>query len=54
MTEGINCKRARGGVDESSDFEVSGGTALHWAVYYGKMEIAVLLLGRNASTLICV
>ena len=52
MNEGIN--RKRGGEDKSNDFEVSGGTALHWAAYYGMVEIAILLLGREASTLICV
>ena len=52
MNEGINHKR--GGEDKSNDFEVSGGTALHWAAYYGMVEIAKLLLGRKESTLICV
>ena len=52
MNEGINCKR--GGEDKSTDFEVSGGTALHWAAYYGMVEIAILLFGREASTLIFV
>ena len=48
--EGINHKR--GGEDKSNDFEVRDGTALHWAAYFGKVEIAKLLLGKEASTLI--
>lgn len=48
--EGINHKR--GGEDKSNDIEVRDGTALHWAAYYGKVEIAKLLLGKEASMLI--
>ena len=48
--EGINHKR--GGEDKSNDIEVRDGTALHWAAYYGKVEIAKLLLGNEASMLI--
>ena len=43
----INHKR--GGKDSSNDFEVSGGTALHWAAYYGKMEIVNQLFKQGAS-----
>ena len=45
----INHKR--GGKVSSNDFEVSGGTALHWAAYYGKVEIAKLLFEKGASAL---
>ena len=41
--------RKRGGKLISNDFEVSGGTALHWAAYYGKVEIAKLLFKKGAS-----
>ena len=41
--------RQRGGTLNSSDFEVSGGTALHWAAYYGKMEIVDKLFKQGAS-----
>lgn len=41
---------SRGGNHDSNDFEVAGGTALHWAAYYGKVEVAKKLLKRNAST----
>ena len=45
----INHKR--GGKVSSNDFEVSGGTALHWAAYYGKVEIAKLLFEKGAGAL---
>ena len=43
--------RCRGGKVESNDYdlEVSFGTALHWAAFYGKIEIAKLLLDNGAS-----
>ena len=47
--------RKRGGTLISSDFEVSGGTALHWAAYYGKMEIVDHLFKQGASrSILCV
>ena len=45
----LDINRRRGGKLISSDFEVSGGTALHWAAYYGKMEIAEQLFKQGAS-----
>jgi len=45
--EDINCKR--GGNHASNDFEVKDGTALHWAAYYGKVEIVKKCLERGAS-----
>ena len=42
--------RCRGGRVESGGLEVSFGTALHWAAFYGKIEIAKLLLDHGAST----
>ena len=45
--------RQRGGTLISSDFEVSSGTALHWAAYYGKMEIVDQLFKQGASRSIC-
>ena len=50
--EDVNCKR--GGKHDSNDFEVSNGTALHWAAYYGRMEIAKLLIGKRASMLMII
>ena len=43
--------RCRGGKEISSTtkLEVSGGTALHWAAFYGRVEIAELLLASQAS-----
>ena len=44
-------KHSRGGRDDSYGFEVAGGTALHWAAYYGKVKVANKLLEKGASTL---
>jgi len=41
--------RCRGGKVESGGLEVSFGTALHWAAFYGKIEIAKLLLDNGAN-----
>ena len=41
--------RCRGGKVESGPLEVTCGTALHWAAFYGKIEIAKLLLENDAS-----
>ena len=30
-------------------FAVANGTALHWAVFYGQLEIAQLLLDKDAG-----
>ena len=42
---------SRGGNHDSNDFEVAGGTALHWAAYYGKVKVAKELLKMDASML---
>ena len=42
---------SRGGNHDSNDFEVGGGTALHWAAYYGKVKVAEELLKKGASML---
>ena len=39
----------KGGKDFPSHLAVSNGTALHWAVYYGQLEIAQLLLDSEAG-----
>ena len=39
----------RGGSDFSRRHAVANGTALHWAVYYGQLEIAQLLLNSGAG-----
>ena len=44
-------QHSRGGRDDSHGFEVAGGTALHWAAYYGKVKVANKLLEKGASTL---
>ena len=48
----VNSKR--GGKHESSDFEVSNGTALHWAAFHGRMEIVKLLIEKGAGLLIII
>ena len=50
MTE-VDVTHSRGGECSTNDFEVSDGTALHWAAYYGKVEIAKKCLERGASKL---
>ena len=44
-------KHSRGGRDDSYGLEVAGGTALHWAAYYGKVKVANKLIEKGASTL---
>ena len=39
----------RGGKANNRHFAVADGTALHWAVYYGQLEIAKLLLANGAG-----
>ena len=41
--------RCKGGRACYLHFAVANGTALHWAVYYGKLEIAQLLLDNGAG-----
>ena len=40
----------RGGNDFPRRHAVANGTALHWAVYYGQLEVAQLLLDNGAGT----
>ena len=50
-----DCKRVnkcKGGSDSHQHFAVANGTALHWAVYYGQLEIAQLLLGKGAGIIL--
>ena len=39
----------KGGSAINRHFAVANGTALHWAVFYGKLEIAQLLLDKGAG-----
>ena len=39
----------KGGSDYPGHFAVADGMALHWAVYYGQLEIAKLLLKNGAG-----
>ena len=39
----------RGGSDYPGHFAVANGTALHWAVYYGQLEVAQVLLDNGAG-----
>jgi len=39
----------RGGSASHSHFSIAGGTALHWAAYYGQLEIAQLLIDSGAG-----
>ena len=41
----------RGGSASRHPFVVANGTALHWAVYYGQLDIAQLLLRNGAGIL---
>ena len=41
--------QCKGGSDYPGHFAVANGTALHWAVYYGQLEIAQLLLDNGAG-----
>ena len=42
--------KCRGGTASHGHFFVGGGTALHWAAYYGQLEIVNLLVSRRAGT----
>ena len=48
--EGADVNKCRGGRASNGHFFVGDGTALHWAAYYGKLEIVNLLVDRGAST----
>ena len=39
----------RGGSANYRHFSVANGTALHWAVYYGQLQIVELLLDNEAG-----
>ena len=39
----------KGGTASHGHFFVGDGTALHWAAYYGQLEIAKLLLNNGAG-----
>ena len=41
----------KGGNNSHQHFAVANGTALHWAVYFGQLEIAQLLLENGAGEL---
>ena len=43
----------RGGSANHQHFAVANGTALHWAVYYGQLEITQLLLDKGAGISNC-
>ena len=47
LDEEVN--KCRGGRASHGYFFVSDGTALHWAAYYGQLEIAKLLLDKGAG-----
>ena len=51
--ESHNVNRSRGGSSWSltARYIHEGGTALHWAAYYGQQEIAQLLMTSGASML---
>ena len=51
QNEGINVNECRGGSAFPRHHAVADGTALHWAVYYGQLEIAELLLRNGAGTI---
>ena len=49
QNEDINVNECRGGCAFPQHFAVADGTALHWAVYYGQLEIAKLLLDNYGA-----
>ena len=56
MKEWIRKNRTRvneykGGYGTHQHFAVANGTALHWAVYFGQLKIAQLLLENEAGEL---
>ena len=51
QNEDTKVNDCRGGNASRHPFAVANGTALHWAVYYGQLDIAQLLLQNGAGTL---
>ena len=49
LNEDTKANEYRGGRAFSRHHAVANGTALHWAVYYGQLEIAQLLLENGAG-----
>ena len=48
--EGTKVNECKGGRTSHSCFFVGDGTALHWAAYYGQLEITTLLIEKGAGT----
>ena len=51
QSEGTKANEYRGGRAFPRHHAVADGTALHWAVYYGQLEITQLLLDNGAGTI---
>ena len=51
QNEDTKVNDCRGGNASRHPFAVANGTALHWAVYYGQLDIAQLLLKNGAGIL---
>ena len=49
LKEGTKANEYRGGRAFPRHHAVANGTALHWAVFYGQLEIAQLLLDNGAG-----
>ena len=47
--EGTKVNKCRGGRASNGHFFVGDGTALHWAAYYGQLEITTLLIEKGAG-----
>ena len=52
QNEDTKVNDCRGGSASHHPFAVANGTALHWAVYYGQLNIAQLLLRNGAGILL--
>ena len=49
QNENTKVNKCRGGRAYHRHFVLADGTALHWAVYYGQLEIARELLSQHAG-----
>ena len=49
QNENTKVNESRGGRAHHRHFVLADGTALHWAVYYGQLEIAQQLLSQHAG-----